>query len=109
MEVKRERTAPPRQSWHLGVSILVLMEVKRERRRNYPCRRPNRVSILVLMEVKREAEADRSLTDQQRRFNPCFDGSEARDSKAAKSLHRHLSFNPCFDGSEARVSRTSLS
>ena len=36
------------------------------------------VSILVLMEVKREPSA-RVMRAARHRFNPCFDGSEARE------------------------------
>ena len=36
------------------------------------------VSILVLMEVKREMADSRFDANKLRSFNPCFDGSEAR-------------------------------
>ena len=37
------------------------------------------------------------------RFNPCFDGSEARGCMSRPFPDRLVGFNPCFDGSEARV------
>ena len=59
------------------------------------------------MEVKRELLAATMFSVQIRRFNPCFDGSEARAGRIGnidRSARR--GFNPCFDGSEARVSTT---
>ena len=59
------------------VSILVLMEVKREKLPMWKLGFRPDVSILVLMEVKRETNHSRT-THRERSFNPCFDGSEAR-------------------------------
>ena len=66
------------------------------------------VSILVLMEVKREHPCASAWAITSPGFNPCFDGSEAReDPFRDRRIHR-LSFNPCFDGSEARGWRNGL-
>ena len=56
MEVKREWSRTNQQTKNRPeVSILVLMEVKREERVEARARSPGLVSILVLMEVKRES------------------------------------------------------
>ena len=54
------------------------MEVKREQGQE-PCLAEEKmgVSILVLMEVKRELDS-KPKGNQWDCFNPCFDGSEAR-------------------------------
>ena len=85
-----------------GVSILVLMEVKREHESHHPGDSPREVSILVLMEVKRESALPAEQIDQAG-FNPCFDGSEARGTPILATRGGFRSFNPCFDGSEARA------
>ena len=60
------------------------------------------VSILVLMEVKREPGTDAFPALLKASFNPCFDGSEAR-ARALRLIDVTVDgFNPCFDGSEAR-------
>ena len=59
------------------------------------------VSILVLMEVKRELCLS-IFSAISFCFNPCFDGSEARVAGGAELCLGNRSFNPCFDGSEAR-------
>ena len=78
MEVKREPRSYGRLALFESVSILVLMEVKRE----FPFQPVDGlrswVSILVLMEVKREALLGGIVVRKPIRFNPCFDGSEAR-------------------------------
>ena len=61
------------------------------------------VSILVLMEVKREGGEMACGWELIVRFNPCFDGSEARGCMSRPFPDRLVGFNPCFDGSEARV------
>ncbi len=78
MEVKRERQSVPQDELAHRVSILVLMEVKREKQVFFPLFSPPEVSILVLMEVKRESPRSHKYYYIFRRFNPCFDGSEAR-------------------------------
>ena len=56
------------------------------------------------MEVKREHPRRTDRGAGISRFNPCFDGSEARVSPLALPRKSTCCFNPCFDGSEARVS-----
>ena len=61
------------------------MEVKREpKAKETPTFRPQ-VSILVLMEVKREKACRRPFSCAVQGFNPCFDGSEARANGAAST------------------------
>ena len=55
------------------------------------------------MEVKRELLFPAAKKPQARRFNPCFDGSEARVAMRMSIFALIACFNPCFDGSEARV------
>ena len=72
------------------------MEVKRE---HAPWRIETprfRVSILVLMEVKREQLYWVLRLRAQNSFNPCFDGSEARERRGAHSKHRATMFQSLF-------------
>ena len=78
MEVKRENAANDMGNTPCAVSILVLMEVKREKFGKPTGVGRTWVSILVLMEVKRESSRG-LLKNPGICFNPCFDGSEARD------------------------------
>ena len=55
------------------------------------------------MEVKRENAGRFSDHRGKRGFNPCFDGSEARETHPVPNSRLTRCFNPCFDGSEARV------
>ena len=55
------------------------------------------------MEVKRESPEFREPSPIPRCFNPCFDGSEARDAHICSFVSFTTCFNPCFDGSEARA------
>ena len=82
MEVKRESKPQPRALRCQPVSILVLMEVKRERRATGVQYTIGGVSILVLMEVKRECPHCSATRVGTWGFNPCFDGSEAREKFA---------------------------
>ena len=79
------------------------MEVKRERIPFEIVAFIASVSILVLMEVKREGGEMACGWELIVRFNPCFDGSEARGCMSRPFPDRLVGFNPCFDGSEARV------
>ena len=60
------------------------------------------------MEVKRESIPTCSRDAYGFSFNPCFDGSEAREYLAFCENLSRAGFNPCFDGSEARVSPLAL-
>ena len=79
MEVKREVARAYREYLKCVVSILVLMEVKRESLPRLAMLKLSFVSILVLMEVKREQFTLHARMRYTLCFNPCFDGSEARD------------------------------
>ena len=79
-----------------AVSILVLMEVKREHIA-HPRASPRRdVSILVLMEVKRECEICSGKKSVDVCFNPCFDGSEARGRNGSCFRNRGKRFQSLF-------------
>ena len=65
------------------------------------------VSILVLMEVLRERFCDKSSPEPTSPgFNPCSNGSTTRDlSLTAWTLSIQHSFNPCSNGSTTRDNR----
>ncbi len=72
MEVKRESCSTEALDPSAGVSILVLMEVKREKGRVIRACEKQIVSILVLMEVKRELGMEIAGSDGPSAFQSLF-------------------------------------